>query len=174
MWGGHSCPASTSDSISLGYAHYRTRESVAGDSARARRSRKSPPCPPRGRRDKDGAPVLQVLLEAAQHFASVHRPFRRFFVLEVGEHVASGGQVLAHAADHRLAFVGCVVRFAVAVVSEVGGDDIRRVALFALSNTEGDAVLAQDAVSLFAEPGGVAELERAPHASGQGLKEAAQ
>ncbi len=64
-----------------------------------------------------------------------------FFVFEVNEDVASRGEVFLHASDHRVAFVRRVTRFAVAIVGEVGGDDVRRGALFGFGYAEGDIAL---------------------------------
>ena len=43
-----------------------------------------------------------------QHLHRVQRSFRRLFVLEVGEHVAPGGEMFLHASYHRRALFGRV------------------------------------------------------------------
>src|ERR1019366_4704837 len=97
----------------------------------------------------------------------VQHTLRRLFMLEVGEDIASGGEMLLNARDHRLALFGRIRGFAVAVVGVVGSNYVGSVAIFGFGHTERDVPFAQRVPGGFDEPGFVAELERGAHATRQ-------
>src|SRR5213593_3241959 len=89
----------------------------------------------------EGFEAKLVLPGAPQNIHRIQRAFRRLLVLEVSKHVASGGEMFLHSSHHRLAFVGGVVRFAIAIVSVVGSDYVRSISLFSLGDAERDVAL---------------------------------
>src|SRR5258708_28817830 len=76
------------------------------------------------------------LMVLFQDLHRVQRAFRRFLMLEICEHVAFLAKMFAHSIHHGPAFVGRVTGFAVAVVAEVSGYDVRGDSLFGFGDAE--------------------------------------
>src|SRR5258708_34716811 len=79
-----------------------------------------------------------------------------------------------HSTDHRLALFKAVLRFTVAVITEVSGDYVGSDALFGFGNAERAVVLLQERENIVCKPGFVTEFECCLYASGKGSDEVFQ
>src|SRR5438477_12913659 len=110
-------------------------------------------------------------LNFLQDLDRIQGPLRGLLVLEVSEYVASSGHVLADSSDHILALLGCVGRLAVAVVAEIGSEDVRRDALFGFGYAQ-RAIAGFEKIEHFvAKPGRMPEIKGQRHTARQDCQE---